>query len=86
MKSAIAKSQKTGKPLKVKPDSEKKLTASYGRSTNFTKIIAVICVLAMILSVCVAFSVFSQNTIKLTVYNWGEYISDGSDDSYDTNA
>ena len=86
MKSAIAKSQKTGKPLKVKPDSEKKLTASYGRSTNFTKIIAVICVLAMILSVCVAFSVFSEKTIKLNVYNWGEYISDGSDDSYDTNA
>ena len=23
---------------------------------------------------------------KLNVYNWGEYISDGSDESYDTNS
>ena len=86
MKSAIAKAQKTGKPLKVKPESEKVLTASYGKSTNFTKIIALICVLAIILSVCVVFSVFSEKSITLNVYNWGEYISDGSEDSYDTNA
>ncbi len=27
----------------------------------------------------------NAKTITLNVYNWGEYISDGSDDSYDTN-
>ena len=86
MRSAIAKAQKTGKPLKVKPESQKKLNASYGKSTNFTKIIAVVCVLAIILSICVVFSIFSEKTITLNVYNWGEYISDGSEDSYDTNA
>ena len=26
-----------------------------------------------------------EKTVTLNVYNWGEYISDGSDDSYDTN-
>ena len=86
LKAAIAKSQKTGKPLKVKKSSEKEITVSYGKSTNFTKIIAVICVLAIILSTCVVFSIFSEKTITLNVYNWGEYISDGSEDSYDTNA
>ena len=28
----------------------------------------------------------NEKTITLNVYNWGEYISDGSDGSYDTNA
>ncbi|MBO7302939.1 MAG: extracellular solute-binding protein [Clostridia bacterium] len=86
LKAAIAKSQKTGKPLKVKKTSEKEIFVSYGRSTNFTKIIALICVLALIISTCVVFSVLSKETIVLNVYNWGEYISDGSEDSYDTNA
>ena len=86
LKTAIARAQKTGKPLKVKKTSEKEIAVSYGKSTNFTKIIAVICVLAIILSTCLIFSVFSEKTITLNVYNWGEYISDGSEDSYDTNA
>ena len=86
LKAAIARSQKTGKPLKVKPESQKKLTASYGRSTNFTKIIALICVVAVIISTCVIFTIFSEKTEIINVYNWGEYISDGSEDSYDTNA
>ena len=86
LKAAIARSQKTGKPLKIKKTSEKEINVSYGKSTNFTKIIAVICVLALILSTCLVFSIFSKKTITLNVYNWGEYISDGSDDSYDTNA
>ena len=86
LKAAIARSQKTGKPLKVKKVSEKDISVSYGKSTNLTKIIAVICVLAIILSTCIIFSIFSEKTITLNVYNWGEYISDGSEDSYDTNA
>ena len=86
LKAAISKSQKTGKPLKVKKHSERDISVSYGKSTNFTKIIAVICVLAIIISTCVIFSIFSEKTVTLNVYNWGEYISDGSEDSYDTNA
>ena len=86
LKAAIARSQKTGKPLKVKPESQKKLNASYGRSTNFTKIIALICVVAVILSTCIIFAVFSEKTEVINVYNWGEYISDGSEGIYDTNA
>ena len=86
LKAAIARSQKTGKPLKVKKTTDKEITVSHGKSTNFTKIIAVICVLAIILSTCVMFSIFSEKTEIINVYNWGEYISDGSEDSYDTNA
>ena len=86
LKAAISKAQKTGKPLKVKKHSERDISVSYGKSTNFTKIIAVICVLAIIISTCVIFSIFSEKTVTLNVYNWGEYISDGSEDSYDTNA
>ena len=26
----------------------------------------------------------SKNSLTLNVYNWGEYISDGSEDSFDT--
>lgn len=28
----------------------------------------------------------SDGAVTLNVYNWGEYISDGSEDSFDTNA
>lgn len=86
LKAAIARSQKTGKPLRVKKVSSKEIEVSHGRSTNLTKIIAVICVLAVIISTCVVFGVFSKKTISLNVYNWGEYISDGAEDSYNTNA
>ena len=52
LKSAIAKSQKTGKPMRVKRVSESNLEVSHGRSMNLTKIIALICVLAIIISTC----------------------------------
>lgn len=84
LKAAILKAQKTGKPLKVKQ--EKEIVASRGVSTNRTKVIALVCVIAIIVSTCVMFGIFSEKTITLNVYNWGEYISDGSEDSYDTNA
>ena len=85
LKAAILKAQKTGKPLKVKKVSEKEISVSRGSSTNRTKIIALICAVAIIVSSCVMFSIFSEKTITLNVYNWGEYISDGSEGSYDTN-
>ena len=83
---AILKAQKSGKTIKEKNPPKVKATPSYGRSANFTKIIALICVVAIILTFCVVLALMSEKTVTLNVYNWGEYISDGSEDSYDTNA
>ena len=86
-KEAILRAQKSGKPLKTKtPPDEKKTSALRPRSLNFTKGIALVCVLAIIVTFCAVLAVFSEKTVILNVYNWGEYISDGSEDSYDTNA
>ncbi len=83
---AILRAQKTGKPVKVKkPPSEQKHPHKF-KSSNFTRIVALSCTLAIILTMCVVFALFSEKTIVLNVYNWGEYISDGSEDSYDTNS
>ena len=50
------------------------------------KLIAVICVFILIISTCLMISFYSKETITLNVYNWGEYISDGSEGSLDVNA
>ena len=52
------------------------------------KKIAVLLILALFLSICapILSSCSSEDVITLYVYNWGEYISDGSDESIDTNA
>ncbi len=55
------------------------------KNSYWGKIIAVVCVLVVLISICVVISVFSEKTLTLNVYNWGEYISDGSEDSLDTN-
>ena len=39
---------------------------------------------AMMLVLCLAGCGDGKETLTLNVYNWGEYISDGSEDSYDT--
>ena len=84
-KDAILRAQKTGKPIKVKKESEVK-APRHRKQLNFTKIIAAICILVILVTIVSAIVVsVRQETIVLNVYNWGEYISDGSDDSYDTN-
>lgn len=52
------------------------------------KIFLCLLCLAMLAGVCVAFSGCGEKeeTQVLYVYNWGEYISDGSDDTLDVNA
>lgn len=50
------------------------------------RIIAIACTLAILLTTVTVFSVISHNTITLNVYNWGEYISDGSEGTLDVNA
>lgn len=37
-----------------------------------------------VILVCVGLFVFRQEPLVLNVYNWGEYISDGSEDTFDT--
>ena len=75
------------KPQKVKAQTEtpkepRRPRRSY---TNLNRIIALICVLAVIITFCVVLSVFSEKTVTLNVYNWGEYISDGSEGTLDVN-
>ncbi len=55
------------------------------RPTHITRIIAITCALAVIITFCVVLGVVSQETVTLNVYNWGEYISDGSEGSLDVN-
>ena len=83
-KEAILRAQKTGKPVKVKKTSESK-PPRHTKPVNFTKIIAAVCILAVLATVVTALCIPSKETLILNVYNWGEYISDGSDESYDTN-
>lgn len=53
--------------------------------THLHKIIALACVAALLISVCVGLSIYSKSIVTLNVYNWGEYISDGSEGSLDVN-
>jgi len=86
-KDAILRAQKTGKPVKVKKASETGSEGTKRRNPlNVTKIIAIICILAIIITLVAAiWTSLKTETIVLNVYNWGEYISDGSDGTTDTN-
>ena len=53
--------------------------------SNLNRIIAIVCAIAVIITFCVVLSVFSEKTVTLNVYNWGEYISDGSEGTLDVN-
>ena len=53
---------------------------------HFSKMVALVCAVAIISSLCVMIGVYTSGTVTLNVYNWGEYISDGSEDSLDVNA
>ena len=50
------------------------------------KAISVVLTAAMLLTLALALGGCggAKKTLTLNVYNWGEYISDGSEDSYDT--
>ncbi len=94
-----AKAEKKRKEALIKAQKSKKnkkgdITVSSVTSTpkishklpsHINKIIALICVAAVIISLCVMLGVYSNDVITLNVYNWGEYISDGSEDTLDVN-
>lgn len=75
------------KPQKVKVQNgpQKEPRRPHRSYTNLNRIIAIICALAVIITFCVVLSVFSEKTVTLNVYNWGEYISDGSEGTLDVN-
>ncbi len=86
---AILKSQKTGKPLKVKKEHPIKPKRPK-RSFNFTRLIAIIAVMVVILTVVLALIPYNDKTEVINVYNWGEYIAEGGIDEdgnklYNTN-
>ena len=51
---------------------------------RFFALFLIIALAAGMLSGCGGKSSGASGTLTLNVYNWGEYISDGSEDSYDT--
>ncbi len=85
-KKAITKANKRKKqklaseaPVYEAPTSSKK------PSSHSLKIVALVCAVVLVISTCVMIGVYTRNTVTLNVYNWGEYISDGSDGSLDVN-
>ena len=70
--------------LQLRGDRTKKARRSKSESKNmrtFKRIAAAACVLILVLGAgCLIFST-RQETITLNVYNWGQYIADGSDGS-----
>lgn len=83
-KEEILKAQKSGKAQK-KAKAVNTPSTSHAKPVYLNKIIALVCIFAIIVTTCVAFTVLSKKTVTLNVYNWGEYISDGYDGSLDVN-
>jgi spermidine/putrescine transport system permease protein len=54
-------------------------------SSRSLKLIAIVCAIAVIIPTFVFIGIYTGKTVTLNVYNWGEYISDGSDGSLDVN-
>ncbi len=82
---AILRAQKKRKQSKDKTADENRLLIQKKKKSPTGKIVAITCVIAILISVFAAFSLYSRETLTLNVYNWGEYISDGSEGSLDTN-
>ena len=55
-----------------------------GRSLKTRRTVAAVIACAVVISIVSIFIFTGSNTRVLNVYNWGEYISDGSDDTLDT--
>ena len=85
-KQAIAKANKSKKQkLSSSKVVENSPHTPHRRSGYTGKIVALVCATALIVGLCVSIGVYTKETVTLNVYNWGEYISDGSDDSLDVN-
>ena len=76
-KEAILRAQKKRRNQGKESSKAPSLYDRKKKSGFIGKLIAVACVFALLISTCVAISVFTEKTVELNVYNWGEYISDG---------
>ena len=85
-KEAILRAQKSRKQKKSPEVNVKRpVRASKQRPVYTTRVIAIVCAAAVIISLCVVFAIFSEETITLNVYNWGEYMSLGEEGAMDVN-
>ena len=69
---------KTAKPAKAKAAKKKR------ERTRTDRVIAGVIGGALLVGMIAVIVLSGGNTLTLNVYNWGEYISDGSDDTLDT--
>ena len=84
-KAAILRAQKQRKLPKAQQKPSAFSRFPQRRQSYLLKTVCVLLVIAILISVCIVLSVFSEKTLTLNVYNWGEYISDGSEGSLNTN-
>lgn len=84
-KEAILKAQKSGRKPRTQKNENYEIRTPKRSFAYLNKIVAVICAIAVMISLCVMLGVYSKNTVTLNVYNWGEYISDGSEGSLNVN-
>lgn len=85
-KAAILRAQKQRKQSKAPQKATSAISRFPKRKQSYLlKAVCILLVFAILISVCIVLSVFSEKTMTLNVYNWGEYISDGSEDSLNTN-
>ncbi len=83
---AIIKAQKSKKSKKSGEDSIAEVVRVRRKPpVKLTRLIALVCAVAVIATFCVVLGVLSEQTVTLNVYNWGEYISDGSEGTLDVN-
>ena len=69
---------KTAKPAKAKAAKKRR------ERTRTDRVIAGVIGGALLIGMIAVIVLSGSNTLTLNVYNWGEYISDGSDDTFDT--
>ena len=69
---------KTAKPAKAKAAKKRR------ERTRTDRVIAGVIGGALLIGMIAVIVLSGSNTLTLNVYNWGEYISDGSDDTLDT--
>ena len=96
MKSKLAKEEKkrqaailnAQKKRKQSKNADKKPSLFENKkksSKYYVKLACVVLAIAVLISISIIITALSEKTITLNVYNWGEYISDGSEDSINTN-
>ncbi len=83
-RAAIAKAQKS-KKSKTDDGVFISTDAPRRRRTPIIRIIAIVCAVAVVITFGTVLAAVSGETITLNVYNWGEYISDGSEGTLDVN-